>query len=185
MLTLKLTRGVSLDSPLYLRRRFLSIFNSVGVNVRVTFKSFRVGRYFSLKSATPAGLRAKVVYKFHSSCDRNLSYIGKTKRHLAIRVAEHLSERSGSAIFDHLRECQTCRHSVCLDNFTVLSNAQSDYVLRIKEALLIKEKKPLLNKQLTQQGSFFFLGIFWAYYYSPLYWLYVIIVISFSTLNLY
>jgi len=128
--------------------------------VRVTFRSFKVGNYFSLKSATPVNLKAKVIYKFQSSCDRNLSYIGKTKRHLAIRVTEHLSDKSKSAILDHCKDCVVCKTNASLDNFSVLTTAKSDYVLRIKEALLIKEQKPILNKQLAQQGSFFFLNIF-------------------------
>lgn len=140
------------------KKRLLSIFRSVGVNVKITFRSFRVGRYFSLKSATPVNLVAKVIYKFQSSCDRNMSYIGKTKRHLTTRVTEHFSEKS--AIFDHLKDCLTCQTQANIDNFSVLTTAESDFMLRIKEALLIKEQKPVLNKQLAQQGSFFFLGIF-------------------------
>ena len=140
------------------RKRLLSIFRSVEVDVKVVFKSFRVGRYFSLKSATPVALKAKVIYKFQSSCDRNLSYIGKTKRHLAVRVHEHFSDRS--AILDHLNNCPTCKNSASLENFSVLTTADSDYLLKIKEAILIKDQQPSLNKQLAQHGSFFFLNIF-------------------------
>ena len=104
------------------------------------------------------GLRARVVYKFQSSCDGNMSYIGKTKRHLTIRSAEHLSQRP--AIFDHLKECKTCKASASLKSFTVLHTAQNDIELRIKEALYIKKQQPPLNRQLAQQGASYLLSIF-------------------------
>ena len=140
------------------RKRLTSIFRSAGVNVKVIFRSFRVKNCFSLKSRTPVGLRAKVVYKFQCSCDKNMSYIGKTKRHLTIRSTEHRTQRS--AVSDHLKECRTCEDFYGLDNFSVLASAQNDYELRIKEALFIKRQIPTLNKQLAQHGSAFFLRIF-------------------------
>ena len=85
------------------KRRILSIFRDLDIKTRVVYKSFRVGNYFSLKNVTPLELRAKVVYHFECSCDRSNSYIGKTKRHLAIRTKEHL--RGSSAIFDHTSKC--------------------------------------------------------------------------------
>ena len=53
--------------------------------------------YFSLKDATPLALQANVVYLLGSSSDKNQTYIGKTKRHLATRAREHFS--GNSAIF--------------------------------------------------------------------------------------
>ena len=61
------------------------------------FKTFKVQNYFSLKDETPLALQANVVYLFEGSCDKNQTYIGKTKRHLATRVREHFS--GNSAIF--------------------------------------------------------------------------------------
>ena len=42
------------------KKKLTSIFRSVGVKVKVVFRSFRVGNYFSLKSMRPVGLRARV-----------------------------------------------------------------------------------------------------------------------------
>ena len=39
------------------------------------------------------------------SCDKTKSYIGKTKRHFAGRVEEHLFGKS--AIYEHISSCRT------------------------------------------------------------------------------
>ena len=61
------------------------------------FIIFKVQNYFSLKDETPLALQANVVYLLGASGDKNQTYIGKSKRHLATRVREHLS--GNSAIF--------------------------------------------------------------------------------------
>ena len=53
-----------------------------------------------MKDETPLALQADVVYHFEGSCDKNQTYIGRTKRHLATRVREHLS--GNSANFEHI-----------------------------------------------------------------------------------
>ena len=58
------------------------------------FKTFKVQNYFSLKDVTTVALQANVVYLFEGSCDKNQTYIGKTKRYLATRVREHFSGNS-------------------------------------------------------------------------------------------
>ena len=47
-----------------------------------------------MKDETQLALQANVVYLFEGSCDKNQTYIGKTKRHLATRVRENFSEYS-------------------------------------------------------------------------------------------
>ena len=60
-------------------------------------KTFKVQNYFSLKDETPLAQQANVIYYFEGLCGKKQTYIGKTKRHLATRVREHLS--GNSAIF--------------------------------------------------------------------------------------
>ena len=103
-------------------------------------------------------LKANVVYEFTCSCDRNLSYIGKTKRHLATRSSEHFNKKS--AIFDHLTVCKICNDEKSLHNFQILDTANNDCLLQIKEALYIKRRKPQLNNQIFQNGASFLLDIF-------------------------
>ena len=102
--------------------------------------------------------KANVVYKFDCLCGINISYIGKTKRHLAARTKEHRSEKS--AIGQHLQTCYTCDHNFNENLFQILSTGNSDFDCKIREALLIKSEKPTLNQQLFQNGSTFILCVF-------------------------
>ena len=139
------------------RKQILSLSRNLGIKTRVVFKSFRVGNYFSLKDSTPLGLRANVVYQFNCSCDKNISYIGKTKRHLATRSREHFE--GGSAIFDHFNICKP-QNIPTINNFKILNTGQSDFAIKIKEALYIKYKKPSLNSKLFQGGMSYLLNVF-------------------------
>ena len=139
------------------RKKLIKLYRRLGVNVCVVFKAFKVGNYFSLKSKTPHALKANVVYEFVCSCDTSLSYIGKTKRHLAIRVDEHCTGTKNSAIQTHRQLC-TC--SPDINDFKIVCSGKSDLDIKIKEALYIKKRKPKLNRQLYQNGSNFVLNIF-------------------------
>ena len=102
-------------------------------------------------------LQANVVDLFEGSCDKNQTYICKTKRHLATRVREHFS--GSSAIFEHISSCNTCNHST-IENFHILSHYSNDFDNKVKEALYIKKQKPLLNRHLHQHGASFLLNVF-------------------------
>ena len=91
-----------------------------------------------------------VVYKFQ--CERcNASYYGETDRHLK-RSGEQIGispltfkkvkPSAESSIRDHLL---FCNHDPLLDDFTILAQGTNKFVLEIKENLLIKRDKPLLN----------------------------------------
>ena len=128
------------------------------IDVKVVFTSFKVRNYFSLKCHTPLPLLANVVYKFTCLRDANVTYIGKTVRHLATRVKEHAT--TNSAVKDHLQSCQTCHSNFSCNNFSIVDLGHNDFEVSIKEALHIKEKRPNLNKQLFSQGASFTLNIF-------------------------
>ena len=66
-------------------------------------------------------LKANIVNKFSCLCDINISFIGKTKRHLGTRIKEHRSEKS--AIGQHLQTCYTCVH-----NFNEISVPNIKYI---------------------------------------------------------
>jgi len=68
--------------------------------------------------------------------------------------------RGGSAISSHSQECQHCQ-DFSLHNFRILNSGKSDFETRIKEALYIKYSRPVLNNQLINKGSEFFLNIIW------------------------
>ena len=55
------------------------------------------------------------------------SYIGKAKRHLAVKVEEHLSGKSRkSAIHEHISSCKDC-NSCSISNFYTISQANTDF----------------------------------------------------------
>ena len=140
------------------KKQLCNIFRKLKVNVRIVFKSTRVSSYFSLKDKTPLGLMANVVYKFQCSRDESITYIGKTKRHLAIRASEHFKGKS--AVFDHIRFCKNCTSSASIRNFTVIQHGNSDIDIKIKEAIYIKELKPTLNANILHDGASFLLNVF-------------------------
>ena len=84
------------------------------------------------------------------------SYIGKTKRHLAVRVQEHLSGKS--AIHDHISSCKDC-HSYSISNCCTISQDNTDFEAKIKEASYIKNIHQI-NDQIYHCGYSFLLNIF-------------------------
>ena len=125
-------------------------------NIRVVFQSStRLAQFFRFKDRVPRCLRSGVVYKF--LCGRcNAAYYGETQRHLYVRAAEHLgvspltgklvSQSSLSAVREHII---SCGYNACFSDFSVLSSANSNFVLRIQESLEILRDNPILNRQLT------------------------------------
>ena len=96
----------------------------------------KVRNYFSLRSRTPSSLLSNVVDKFQWLLDTGQVYIGKTKRHLTVRVREH--GNSHCAIFDHLQLCSRCKDNFSCDRFKILDHGRDDFETTIKEALYIK-----------------------------------------------
>ena len=112
--------------------KFKSLVNSYygQVKLQIAHKNhLTVGSFFRVKDSIPCSQRSKVVYKY--TCDVcKASYIGKTMRTLATRIAEHsgMSIRTGnllssppySAIREHLETHGGVR--VNPSNFKVFSN---------------------------------------------------------------
>ena len=96
-----------------------------------------------------------MVYKF-SWAGCNSVYIGKTTRHLSIRVREHLYTDKNSDIFKHLKTSSSCK-SLCDEScFKVLDLANNYHNLKIQEALHIMWERSNLNKQLQHYITFSF-----------------------------
>ena len=98
--------------------------------VRCVFNTFKVGQCFSLKSKTPKYLESNVIYKFTCRHDADISYVGKTKRHLVTRVAEHtssgLKDEGDSAVKKHIVECQHCSQTN-LESFEIIKKTHSSF----------------------------------------------------------
>ena len=86
------------------------IKNKYNLKIFPIYKTFKVVKYFQLKSKTSVDLCSNVVYKFSCSCDTNKKYIGMSSRHLITRVREHLNFKSlqDSAIKNHILLCGKC-----------------------------------------------------------------------------
>ena len=131
--------------------------------VKIIFKtSNRLKNYFSFKDVVPEPLRSCQIYNFTcGSC--NASYIGKTFRHMKVRVSEHqgVSPRTGkhlkgtlsTSVRDHMLDCN---HIVAWDDFKVLGRESNHWLLEIKESLFIKRDRPSLNKNIYSQELFLF-----------------------------
>ena len=113
--------------------------------INIVFQtSNRLKNYFSLKDVVPEPLSSCQIHNF--TCGYcNASYIGKSFRHLKVRISEHLgvSPRTGkhwegtllTSVKDHMLDCN---HVVSWDEFKVLMRESNHWLLEIKENLFIK-----------------------------------------------
>ena len=119
-----------------------------GIELISSYSTLTVGSHFNLKSNCSRPFRSNVVYKFTCSADRNVSYVGETRRHLFRRVSDHNQTDNNSAIFEHLYLCRNCQNSPnILDQFEILKACEAKHIYSF-EALLIFKHRPCLNTQL-------------------------------------
>ena len=118
--------------------------------------------YSSFKEVLSEPIRSCQMYNFTcGSC--NASYIGKTFRHMKVRVFEHqgVSPRTykhlkgtlSASVTDQMLDCS---HMVAWDDFKVLGRESNHWLLEIKESLFIKRDMPSLNKNICFQELFLF-----------------------------
>ena len=91
------------------------------------------------------------------------SYYRETDRHLKVRSGEHIGispltfrkvkPSKESVIRDHLLNCNNIQS---FDEFTILAYRYQKYILEIKNSLLIKRNRPVLNKNISSAKLFLF-----------------------------
>ena len=120
------------------------------IHLKTIFTSSKTIRHnFLFKDKLQTNQRSKVIYKF-SCLDCDASYIGKTKRTLAEQKKEHFKALTVQTKFSSIAtHTLKTNHSIDWDNIKILDTANNDFHLRLKEAFLIKEEKPLLNEKYT------------------------------------
>ena len=144
---------------LVLKKKFTSFFSTQfpAFQLKIVFKSGpKIGHFLNFKDSLPFGVRSFVIYKY--SCSHcNMTYIGKTTRHLLVRMSEHLgishrtskprkyNPKQTTAVREHIR---TCEHSGSFNDFKIVSQGKTDFEILIKESLLVGKEKPILNKQI-------------------------------------
>ena len=117
---------------------------------------------FQFKNRLPFDLVSGLVYKY--MCGRcNSSYYGEKDRHLNFRSGEYIGispltfgkvkPSKESAIYDHL---VNYNNIPSFDEFTILAYGYHKYILEIKENLLIKSDRPVLNKNTSSAELFLF-----------------------------
>ena len=89
-----------------------------------------------------------VVYKFRCTGCKS-SYVGHTIKNLATRIKQHLNSDKNSHIYKHLKGSKTCEDKCSNNSFEIIDSAQTQYSLKLKEAIWIRWLKPALNIQKT------------------------------------
>ena len=121
-------------------------------NIQIVYETTKVQNSFQLKDTISKALLTRVVYQFTCRGDPDIKYIGHTTRTLKERVSEHL--RGGTSVSDHIGQCNDClNQGVTLSDFQVLTTCRYKSDTSIFEALFIKEKDPVLNRQLIKPGG--------------------------------
>ena len=115
----------------------------------------KLASVFRFKDRLPYDLVSGVVYKYTCGSCKS-SYYGETDKHLKVRCGEHIGispltskkikPSKESAIRDHLL---ICNNVPSFDEFSILAHGNNRFVLEIKESLLIKRDKPVLNKNIS------------------------------------
>ena len=133
----------------HIKKKLLKLckeFCKENFNIKLVFNSFKIKNYFAYKDPIPNDLKSFLVYKFTcASCSS--SYIGETCRHFKTRIEEHVKKDNKSHIFKHLHSSETCFDSYNSLCFKIIDKANSQYDLKIKEALHINWRKPNSNAQ--------------------------------------
>ena len=75
--------------------------------------------------------------------------MGETARHFEKRVDEHLRTDKKSAVYKHLKANPACKRSSNVECFSILDKARTGFQLAVKEAMYIKERDPVLNRQVV------------------------------------
>ena len=107
---------------------------------------------FHFKDSLEKKICSGKIYRYRcSNC--NVTYYGKTFCHFYTRVDVHLgiSNLTGKrlknvkqfVISDHLLQCNC---TINFDNFDILAAEASKFKLLLRESLLIKHDKPILNR---------------------------------------
>ena len=128
----------------------------------------------SPKDKLPILLQHNVIYNFECTC--GCRYVGRTGRRIEDRIKDHVpkwlanelkcpprSNRTpASAVTRHLQVCD-CPSVVARTRFKVLYRSESDFMLRILEALTIKHTSSDLCVQETSVSPFIVMVIYVAF----------------------
>ena len=161
ILSLSYLGNISVQTRTKLKKPFKGILSCC--KLQIVFKSQRkLANMFRFKDRLPYDLVSGVIYKYMCGSCRSF-YYGEMDRHLKVRCGEHtgispltskkIKPLKESAIRDHLL---ICNNVPSFDEFSILAHGNNRFVLEIKESLLIKRDKPVLNKNISSATLFLF-----------------------------
>lgn len=150
-----------------------NMFKKENINIRISHRSYTLRNKLAKSTNTRniictkndcylknnLCLRKNIVYEI--KCNKcNNCYIGSTIRELHIRVSEHLKS-SSSSIYKHLISCNNIYNKQINEHpfeVKILACENDPINLRIKESLLIRKHRPLINakEEQCQFNSFIF-----------------------------
>ena len=118
-----------------------------GTKIKLVFSVCKIQSCLPIKSKAPSSLLSGVVYRYICPICGD-SYIGETMRHWETRRSEHLYKDKASHVYKHIHADNNCKGKSNEDNFTILDKAQTQFALKLKQAMQINKYKPtLINKQ--------------------------------------
>ena len=134
--------GQQQSSKLFMQLKKLLCHSFPQINLKLIFRTtFRISHMFPYKDKIPKRLQSHLVYGIHCTyCDSN--YVGKTKRHIETRFKEHKNFKNPTAVTLHVMEKE---HDITLDDMTIITYGSNDKELLIKESLVVKSRKPIMN----------------------------------------
>ena len=128
--------------------------------LKIIFKtSRRLSSCFPFKDRLPKSFMSGVIYKY-TCAECNLGYIGCSKRFWEKRLEEHLhvsaltgKPLSGLQIFApmmHVRSDGDCpARKISREDFTIIGREKNNYLLQLKESILITRQRPALNANIA------------------------------------
>ena len=122
------------------------VFCRENLHIKLVFTSFKIKNYFSNEDTIPDGLKSLLLCKFtFAGCSS--SYIGKNCHHFKTRTEEHIKKDYKSYIFKHPHSTATCFDSYNSFSFKIIDKVNTQYDLKIKDALH--------SKRTTKSFSFY------------------------------
>ena len=141
----------SLDLRAHLRRTIEK--NILSCKLNVVFRSIcRLGNLLRFNDSIEKEILSEIVYRYTcSNCkvnyDRKLFWhiFTKTSEHMATSnlIGKHIKNAKDLRISQYLLQCDS---PITFDDFDILASNSKKSKLFIKESLLIKPDKPVLNK---------------------------------------
>ena len=160
VLVLPYLRSMFLETKTKLKKSLKNILNCW--KLQIVFKNkTKFSNNFHFKDQIPKDLTSGVASKFQCGfC--NEPYYGECVRHLNVTIFEHIGispitrkevKPKNSSVANHLL---LCNHLASYDEFSILTCENKNFLLELKESLLIMRDKPSLNRNITSAPLYLF-----------------------------